>query len=406
MLFDFNERSSQLLALMMNKNNEENAMSLRGKTAVVGVGMAGTGVAAEHNAMELLALASLRALADAGLRLQDVDGIFAATSSHAFPTLSVAEYLGIRPSYFDGTNVGGSSFEMHLLQASLALEAGLCEVALICYGSNQRSAGGQLVSMSEPQWHETPYRPRHPISAYALAASRHMHQYGTTRAMLAEVAVAARAWANLNPAAFRQGPLSIDDVLASRMVSDPLSAADCCLVTDGGAACIMVKAERARDLAQAPAYFLGAAGAHWHRAISAMPDLTVTAASESGPKAMKMAGINHADVDVTMLYDAFTINPILFLEDLGFCPKGEGGRFVQDGHIAPGGGLPMNTNGGGLSCVHPGMYGLYLIIEAVTQIRGQAGARQLPDVNVALLHGNGGTLASQVTAVLGSEQTV
>jgi len=376
--------------------------SLRGKTAIVGIGAAGLGEAPGFSAIELLGQAALKAIADAGLQVGDIDAIFAATSSHAFPTLSVAEYLGIRPAFFDGTNVGGASFEMHLLQASLALQAGLCNAALICYGSNQRTAGGRLVSMSEPQWHETPYRPRHPITAYALATNRHMHQYGTTRAMLAEVAVAARQWANLNPEAFAHGPLSLDDVLAARLVSDPLSTADCCLVTDGGGACVLVRAERADDLPQTPVYFLGAAGAQWHRSIVAMPDLTVTAASDSGPRAMAAAGVRHVDIDLVMLYDAFTINTLLFLEDLGFCPKGEGGSFVQGGRIAPGGELAVNTNGGGLSCVHPGMYGMFLILEAVTQIRRQAGARQLSKADIALLHGNGGTLSSQVTAILGS----
>ncbi|UVE18725.1 thiolase [Pseudomonas sp. LS44] len=377
--------------------------AFRGKSAIVGIGSAGIGEAHGFSALDLLGQASLKAIADAGLKLSDIDGVFSATSSHAFPTLSVCEYLGIKPKYIDGTNVGGSSFEMHLLQATMALEAGLCNAALICYGSNQRTAGGgRLVSMSEPQWHETFYTPRHPITAYGLAASRHMHQYGTTREQLAEVAVAARGWANLNPEAFARGPLSIADVMASRMVSDPLSSADCCLVTDGAGACVLVRADRARDLPNKPVYFLGAAGAQWHRSIQAMPDLTVTAASESCPRAMQMAGVTHADVDLVMLYDAFTINTILFLEDLGFCPKGEGGRFVQGGNIAPGGKLAVNTNGGGLSCVHPGMYGMFLILEAATQIRGQAGERQLESCDIALLHGNGGTLSSQVTAFLGS----
>lgn len=376
--------------------------ALRGTTAIVGIGQSGMRNAPGFSALELLGQAALQAVADAGLQLGDIDGLFCATSVNAFPTLSVGEYLGLRPSYFDGTNVGGSSFQMHLLQATLALQAGLCNAALICYGSNQRSGGGKLVSMSEPQWHETPYQPRHPITAYALAASRHMHQYGTTREMLAEVALAARGWANLNPDAHARGPLSMADVLAARMVSDPLSTADCCLVTDGGGACVMVRAERARDLPRTPVYFLGAAGAQWHRSIVAMPDLTVTAASDSGPRAMAMAGISHADIDLTMLYDAFTINTLLFLEDLGFCPKGEGGRFVQDGRIAPGGELAVNTNGGGLSCMHPGMYGMFLILEAVRQIRREAGERQLARADIALLHGNGGTLSSQVTAVLGS----
>ena len=331
-----------------------------------------------------------------------MDGVFAATGVHGVPVLSVAEYLGLRPRYLEGTNVGGSSFEVHLLQAAAALQAGLCDVALIAYGSNQRTAGGRLVSMSEPQWHETPYRPRHPITGYAMAAARHMHQYGTTREDLAAVAVAAREWANRNPQAFARGPLSIEDVLKSRMISDPLTVADCCLVTDGGAACVMVRAERARDLKKKPVYLLGAGAVASHRSIAQMPDLTVTGAAESGPRAFAMAGLGKDDVDLLMLYDAFTINTILFLEDLGLCPKGEGGRFVSSGAIDPGGALNVNTNGGGLSCVHPGMYGLFLIVEAVTQLRGEAGERQV-EAEIALCHGNGGTLASQATAILGTQ---
>ena len=377
-------------------------MSLRGAAAIVGIGSAGTGAAPDQTATELMAEAALAAITDAGLALGDIDGLFAATSTHAFPTLSVAEYLGIRPRMQDGTNIGGSSFEAHLLSATMALAAGQCDAALICYGSNQRSAGGRLVSMSEPQVHEAPYKPRQPITAYALAASRHMHEFGTTREQLAEVAVAARAWANLNPAAFAHGPLGVADVLASRMISDPLTVADCCLVTDGGGACVLVRPDRARDLRHKPAYVLGAASAGWHRAVMCMPELTITAATESGARAYAMAGLTHRDVKLAMLYDAFTINTILFLEDLGFCPKGEGGRFVEGGAIAPGGTLAVNTNGGGLSCVHPGMYGMFLILEAVTQLRGDAGARQVPDLDVALVHGNGGTLSSQCTALLGT----
>ena len=377
-------------------------MSLRGKAAIAGIGSAGCGEAPGRSATELMAEAALTAVKDAGLTLGEIDGVFAATSTHAFPTLSVSEYLGLKPRYQDGTNVGGSSFEAHLLSASMALAAGQCDAALICYGSNQRTAGGRLVSMSEPQPHEAPYKPRHPITAYALAASRHMHEFGTTREMLAEVAVAARGWANLNPDAFARGPLSIDDVLGARMISDPLTTRDCCLVTDGGGACVLVRADRARDLPHKPVYMLGAATAGWHRAVMCMPDLVITAASESGARAYAMAEATPADIKLAMLYDAFTINTILFLEDLGFCPKGEGGRFVQGGAVAPGGRLAVNTNGGGLSCVHPGMYGMFLIIEAVTQLRGDAGERQVRGLELALVHGNGGTLSSQCTAILGT----
>jgi len=383
-----------------------NGSHLRGKTAIVGMATAGVGEAPGFSAMELLGQAAAAAVADAGMTMQDIDAVFCATSSHAFPTMSVTEYLGITPRYFGGTNVGGSSFELHLLQATLALDAGLCDTALICYGSNQRTAGGRLVSMSEPQWHETPYSPRHPITAYGLAASRHMSEYGTTREQFADVALAARAWANLNPDAFARGPLTKDEILSSRMISDPLTKADCCLVTDGAAACILTRADRAKDHHAKPVYFLGAGAANSHRSIAEMPDLTTTCATESGPRAFEMAGITHDDLDLAMLYDAFTVNTILFLEDLGFCPKGEGGRFVEDGRIAPGGELAVNTNGGGLSCVHPGMYGLFLIAEAVAQIRGGTGERQIEECYIALCHGNGGTLSSQCTAILGSEATL
>ena len=381
-------------------------MSYRGKSAIVGMATAGMGEAPGWSAMELLGQAAVAAVADAGLKMTDIDGVFAATSSHAFPTMSVVEYLGLRPRFFDGTNVGGSSFELHLLQATMALDAGLCDAALVCYGSNQRTAGGKLVSLSEPQWHETPFSPRHPITAYSLAASRHMAQFGTTREQLAHVALAARGWANRNPDAFARGPLTLDEVLESRMISDPLTKADCCLVTDGAAAVVLTRADRARDLHARPVYFMGAGVANYHRSIVEMPDLTTTAAVDSGPRALEMAGVSLADVDLTMLYDAFTINTILFLEDLGFCPKGEGGRFVEDGNIAPGGKLNVNTNGGGLSCVHPGMYGLFLIAEAVAQIRGDTGERQVEGCEIALCHGNGGTLSSQCTAILGAESAL
>lgn len=379
------------------------AHPIRGKTAIIGIGAFGNGEAPGWSATELMCEAAVRAVKDAGLQLHQVDAVFGSTANHAFPTMTVAEHLGIRPKYWDGTNVGGSSFEHHMLTAALALDAGLIDVALICYGSNQRTASGKLVPLSEPQPYETPYKPRMPMNAYALAASRHFHQYGTTREQLAEVAVAARAWANLNPDAFMHGkPLTVADVMGARLISDPFTALDCCLVTDGGAACVMVRADRAKDAPNKPAYLLGGAGANWHRTISQMPDLTVTACAESGPRAFEMAGLTQKDVDLVMLYDAFTINTILFLEDLGFCAKGDGGAFVSGGRIAPGGQLAVNTNGGGLSCVHPGMYGMYLILESVTQLRGQAGQRQLKKCDIALLNGNGGTLSSQVTALLGT----
>ena len=379
---------------------------LRGKSAIVGTGHAGFGEAHGLTAYDVMAQSALAALGDAGLKLSDVDGLFCTMMEDIMPALMAAEYLGIQPRFVEGTMTGGSSFVNYLTSATMALDAGLCDVALIVYGSNQRTAAGRLVTASRPPAYESPYNPRYPISAYAMAAARHMHQYGTTREQLADVAVAARGWAQHNPEAFARGPLSREDVLGARMVGDPLTVLDCCLVTDGGGAIVMVRADRARDFPKAPVYVLGSAAESSHRQISQMKDFTVTAARESGARAFAAAGVTRADIQVVELYDAFTINTILFLEDLGFCAKGEGGAFVEGGRIAPGGVLPVNTNGGGLSCVHPGMYGIFTVIEAARQIRGDAPGTQLDGIDLALAHGNGGVLSSQVTAILGSHNTL
>jgi acetyl-CoA acetyltransferase len=388
------------------------AQDLRGSVAIVGVGHAGLGEAHGRTEMEILAEAAHNAVTEAGLSMRDIDGIATASVSSTMWALPVSEYLGIQPAFVDSTMLGGSSFVSHMLPAALALNAGLCDAILVCYGSTQRTSTfgrkeiAKVRPMLDPQPYEFPYQPAMPVTAYALAAARHMHEYGTTREQLAEVAVAAREWARLNPEAFMRDPLSIEDVLASRMVADPLSVRDCCLVTDGAGAYVMVRADRARDLAKKPVYLLGNASATWHRQISSMPNLTVTAAEESGLRAFAMAQMKPADIDVVELYDAFTINTILFLEDLGFCKKGEGGAFVSGGAIAPGGRLAVNTNGGGLSCTHPGMYGIFIAIEAVRQLRGECGARQVANAQTAIVHGNGGTLSSQVTSILGTEATL
>jgi acetyl-CoA acetyltransferase len=294
----------------------------------------------------------------------------------------------------------------HVAHAQAAIEHGLCEVALIAYGSTQRSVSRAAASPRENNPYESPYRPFMPTSAYAMAAARHMHQYGTTREQLAAVAVAARQWALMNPKAWEKEPLSVEQVLKARMVSYPFTVRDCCLVLDGGGAMILTSAERAKSLNKKPVYVLGTGEAISHANISSMPDLTVSAAAESGPKAFAMAKLKPAEIDMLSLYDAFTINPILFLEDLGFCPKGEGGRFVEGGTIAPGGKLPVNTSGGGLSYCHPGMYGLLVMIEAVRQVRGECGTRQIKNCDVALAHGNGGVLSTQCTVIFGSQNTV
>lgn len=385
----------------------------RGKTAIVGVGTAGCGEAPGFTDMELLSLAAHQAVADAGLTLRDIDGLATANLNAAMWPLNVVEYLGIRPRFIEGTNIGGAAFVAQMTHAMHALVSGECNAVLVCYGSTQKTSTmarrERLAARSllDPFPYESAYEPFIPPSGYALMAARHMHQYGTTRRQLAEVAVAARLWAQLNPDAYARKPLSIDDVLASRMVSDPLSALDCCLVTDGAGAFVMTRADRALNLPHKPVHLLSCATAVWHRQISGMADLTITPAAESGPRALANAGVTVADVDVVQLYDAFTINTILFLEDLGFCPKGEGGRFVEDGAIAPGGHLAVNTNGGGLSCVHPNMYGTFEVIEAVRQLRGQAGDRQVNNAQVALVHGNGGVAAaSQATAILGTAEVL
>jgi acetyl-CoA acetyltransferase len=284
-----------------------------------------------------------------------------------------------------------------------AIEQGLCDVALIAYGSTQRSVSRAAASPRELNPYETPYRPLLPVSAYAMAAARHMHQYGTTREQLADVAVAARQWALLNPKAWEKQPLTQAEVIAARKVSDPLTVRDCCLVSDGGGALVLTRADRARHLRQPPVYVLGVGESLSHASISNMPDLTVTGAVASSQAAFAMAGYSAQDMNLAMLYDAFTITPILFLEDLGFCAKGEGGAFVSGGGIAPGGHLAVNTNGGGLSYCHPGMYGLLLLVEAVRQLRGACGARQVAGCDLAVAHGNGGVLSSQATVVLGRE---
>lgn len=383
-----------------------NGTSLRGAAAIVGVGTAGLGEAPGFNAMDIQALAVREALDEAGLKLSDVDGIFCANMSHTFPVISTIEYLGVKPRWIDGTNTGGSSFVAHAMAASLALQAGLCDVALICYGATMRSGAGRMVPATEQPTYEIPHKPRYPMTAYAMAAARHMAQFGTTRRQLAEVAVSARHWAQKNPDAFERDPLTIEEVLASRMVMEPLTVRDCCLLTDGAGAVVMTRADRARDLPKPPVYFLGGGMASYNRAVSEMPDLTSTAAKDSGARAYAMAGMGPSDVDVLQLYDAFTINVILFLEDLGFCPKGEGGAFVSGGRIAPGGDLPVNTNGGGLSFCHPGMYGVFTLIEAARQLRGEAGERQVDGAETILCHGNGITLSHQATAIFGTGNTL
>jgi acetyl-CoA acetyltransferase len=382
-------------------------MAARGSVAIVGAAESDIGaVAALMSPIDLMAQGIQRALADAGLNLRDVDGVFCACTQARTSAMSLVEYLCLPHAYTDSTIVGGSSFEIHVAHAHAALEAGLCSVAVIAYGSTQRTVGRRQASTREYNPYETPFRPFLPASAYAMAASRHMFEFGTTREQMAEVAVAAREWALLNLVAWEKQPLTIADVLNARPISDPFTVRDCCLVTDGGGAIVMTRADRARDMAKLPVPVLGWGHAITHASISSMPDLTHTGAIQSGAAAYEMAGMAPSDIDVLALYDAFTINTILFLEDLGFCPKGEGGRFVEDGRIGPTGDLAVNTNGGGLSYCHPGMYGLFLLIEAVRQLRGECGVRQVAAAEAAIVHGNGGVLSAQATVILGGSATM
>lgn len=375
----------------------------RAQAAIVGAATFGIGEAPGFTSMDLAARAAIAALNEAGIGLSEVDGLFIGQPSDFLSGLTFAEYLGIRPKLTNNNRTGGSAFLTHMNVAALALAAGEIDVALIAYGSNQRTGTGGLVSAAAPNLYEKPYGLRLPVGGYALAASRHMHEFGTTKEHFYAVVKSARDWAMLNPEAFLRKPVTKEEYDNARMLSDPLSVLDCCLVTDGAAAIVMVRKDRVEG--REAAYLLGLGEATDHYQIAQMPDLTTSAAKLSGERAFAQAGLTPADVDVVELYDAFSINTIMFLEDLGFCKKGEGGDFVASGVTSPGGSLPVNTNGGGLACVHPGMYGLFTVVEAYRQLTGSAGERQVPSVDIAVAHGNGGFLSSQVTAILGSNAT-
>ncbi|MGB3257985.1 MAG: acetyl-CoA acetyltransferase [Ornithinimicrobium sp.] len=377
-------------------------MTISGTAAIVGAAQLDTYRTQGRSPVGVMSVAVVRALADAGLGLEDVDGLFTSSSYYAMPSLTLGEYLGVHPTYSDTTSVGGCAFVAQLGHAAAAIQAGLCSVAVVAYGSTQRSDAGTLVSMAEQSAYEAPYGLLHPVGAFGMVAQRHMAQYGTTSEQLAELAVAARQWSLLVDDAPFDVPLTVDDVLSSRMICSPLHKLDCCLVTDGGGAVVLTSAERARDLSPHPVYLLGAGEAINHRNFAQMPDLTSTQAGNSSARALDMAGVKLQEIDTVHVYDAFTISLLVLLEDLGFCAKGEGGAFASDGALAPGGRLALNTNGGGLSYTHPGMLSMFLIIEAVQQLRGTAGKRQVPGARLSLVHGMGMTLAAHATAVLSS----
>jgi acetyl-CoA acetyltransferase len=350
----------------------------------------------------------MRALDDAGLSPADVDGL-ATNAVGRFPTTQVADALGLDLAWTESSFAGGSVFEMYVARAAQAIESGQCTAVVISYASNQRSARSRTFAppvdpdLPESRF-EAPYGPLFPVSYYAMAAQRYLDVHGTGRAAMAEIAVAAREWALLNPAAFRHdaGPLTVEDVLAAPPVSSPLGVLDCCLVTDGGGAVVLTSADRARDLRHRPVSVLGYGEATTNGSMTAHADLLTTGAARSGQRAFARCDVSLADVDVAQLYDSFTITVLLTLEALGFCAAGEGAQFVADGRLRPGGAMPVNTSGGGLSYCHPGQYGVLLLVEAVRQLRGDGGRRQVPGAEVALVHGTGGIFSTHATVLLGA----
>lgn len=378
------------------------------KVAIAGVALSDVGRVDDKNAYELMAQASRRALAEAGLQPSDVDGL-ASTGQGTLPPTDVGEYLGLRPRWIDSTSVGGASWEVMLAHATDAIAAGHADVVLLTYGSTARAdirkglRGANLNwgTRGPLQW-EAPYG-HTLISKYAMAARRHMYQYGTTIEQLAEVAVSARFNAAANPEAMYRDEITVADVLSGPMIADPFTKLHCCIRSDGGAAAVLVAEDRVPDLRSRPVWVLGTGEATSHMLTSQWDDMTVGPASVTGPLAFARAGVKPADVDVAEIYDAFTYMLLLTMEDLGFCAKGEGGALVESGALRLGGALPTNTDGGGLSACHPGQRGLFLIVEAARQLRGEAGARQVADARIACVSGTGGWFCSSGTVLLGAE---
>jgi acetyl-CoA acetyltransferase len=386
------------------------------KAAIAGIGESRVGKVPDRSALQLQSDAAFAALADSGLTLRDVDAVFTTpvrVEHWNMPAGVVATFLGVRPNYLSTVDVAGASGCSMIDQAVAAVESGRCEVALCVAGQNllsNRSRSQAVQSMAErgsahPQF-EVPYGPLIP-SLYALIAQRHMHEYGTKPEQLAEVAVAIRRHASLNPNAHKRDLITVQDVLSSREITTPLHILDCAIVSDGAAAAIVTRADRAKHLKKPPVYLLGSGYGLRHGHVGDAECLTTTGAADAGKTAFRKAGLKPSDVNVAQIYDCFTITVIVELEDLGFCAKGEGGRFVEGGRIALGGELPITTHGGLLSGGHPGLGGgFFHVLEAVRQVRGEAGARQVAGTNVALAHGNGGVVSVHCTLLLGNENTV
>lgn len=386
-------------------------MTLRNAAAIVGVGESDIGKLPHMTGLALNAQAAKRAIDDAGLHPSEIDGLLTAysfTEPYFMLGSVMAEYLGLKPTYCASMVVGGASPAAMLHHAALAVANGTCKAVLICAGEN-RATGmtrdetvAALTAVGHPYF-EAPYGVSIP-ALYALVARRYMHEFGVTREQLAAVAVNTRRHASLHPNAHMRSPITIEDVLASKPIASPLNVLDCCLISDAGGAIVVTTPDRAADLPARPAYLLGIAERHTHEHLICADSLTRFGAVESGQAAYRMAGLGPADIDVAELYDCFTIVPIIELEELGFCARGGGGAFFEDGHAAIGGSLPVNTHGGMLSHAHAGAVGgLMSIIEAVRQVRGQAADRQVQGAEVALVHNEGGVLSSHCTAIIGNQ---
>jgi acetyl-CoA C-acetyltransferase len=392
-------------------------VDLRRAAAIVGIHEHPTRYAPDKSELQIQGESVIKALEDAGLTKNDVEGLFTASSSIRNSGLNLADYLNMYPRYVDNTTVGGGSFEFHLSHALTAIAAGRINCAVITYSSLARSGGvsvgtGGVARFGHPRLDPSPDSFEElygltTVGLYAMIAQRHMHLYGTTSEQLAEVSVAMRKHASMNPEALFRTPITVADVVNARMISSPLHLLDCCVITDGGGAVVVASPEVARNCRQRPVWVLGVGEAVAHQG-AGQRDLVYIAAKQSHEPAFAMAGVTQQDIDMAMIYDSFTITVVETLEDLGFCKKGEGGEFVSGGRLQIGGELPINTDGGGLSSNHPGMRGIFLLLEATRQLRHQfeGTPRQVPNCQVALCHGTGGALGSRHsggTVILGRD---
>jgi acetyl-CoA acetyltransferase len=349
--------------------------------------------------------AALNAMADAGLKPADIDGV--ACVGPMMPQ-QIAHYLGITPKWVDGTGVGGCSFMLHVRHAAAAIHAGYCKTVLITHGESGKSRVNGTPRPAEPQslngQFEAPFGPMGPPTLFPIPVLRYMKTHGVTHEQMAQVAVVQREWAAKNPRAAFKDPITIDDVLNSKMIAYPFRLLQCCLVTDGGGALILTSSDRVKDFPTKPCYILGSGESVETTMVSQMEDFTSSRAFRvAGPEAFRMAGIKHADVDHLMIYDAFAHLPMYGLEDLGFVKRGEAKDFIWERNTAPGGKLPINTNGGGLSYTHTGMYGMFALQESVRQVRGTAPA-QVPNVKISMAHGVGGMFSASGTVVLSNQR--